>query len=120
MKWLSNSLENTNLPTLVHIHHPLDEQSMENNYYFRERPAGSCVSNREEVRKVLEGSGKVIAIFSGHTHFFHEQIMNDIQYVTVPSFAENNGNHEPALQYAIAELDGKNVRTEIFELNRDS
>ena len=116
MQWLSDSLENTNFPTVIYIHHPLDEQSMENNYYFRERPERSCVSNRKEVRKMLEDSGKVVAVFNGHTHFFHEQTINNIQYITVPSFAENNGNYEPAQSYAIADFSNTKIQVEILKL----
>lgn len=112
MQWL-DSLKNTNFPTIIYIHHPLDEQSMENNYYFRERPEKSCVSNREEVRNMLKDSGKVVVVFSGHTHFFHEQTIDNIQYITVPSFAENNGNHEPAQTYVIADFSGPKIQIEI-------
>lgn len=115
MKWLSKSLEATILPTIIYIHHLLDEQSMENNYYFRDRPEKSRVSNREEVRKILESSGKVAAVFSGHTHFFHEQTMNGIKYITVPSFAENNGNHEPVQKYAIADFSNSGIQIDILK-----
>jgi len=101
-KWLTKSLNETKFPTLIYLHHPIDDQSMENNYYFKNRPQSSCVSNRGEVRSILEKSEKVVAVFNGHTHFFSAQEVNGIRYITVPSFAENNGEHKPNLQFAIA------------------
>lgn len=107
--WLENDLAKTSLNTIVYCHHSIDNQSMDNNYYFKEKPENASLANKYFVRRILEKSGKVIAVFSGHTHFYNQQIVNNITYCTVPSFSENNGSNEPKLEYAIVVLDGNQI-----------
>lgn len=111
--WLIENLEKTDLPTIIYIHHPIDEQARDESYYFINRPQNASVNNRSEIRNVLEKSGKVCAVFSWHTHFFSEQKIWNINYITIPSFSENNWNHKPNLKYWIAEIDDKNIQISI-------
>lgn len=113
LKWLECDLSNTSLNTIVYCHFPMDNQSMDNNYYFKEGPERASLGNKFFVRKILEKSGKVIAVFSGHTHFYNEQVINNINYWTVPSFSENDGNNEPKREYAVATLGGSQITIEI-------
>lgn len=103
LEWLEQDLAQTELKTLVYCHFPLDNQNFDDNYYFKDHPERGSASNKRFVRKIFEKSGKVLAVFSGHTHFFSDQIMEGIRYVTVPSFTENDSNHRPKAEYAIVE-----------------
>lgn len=113
LEWLEQDLAATKFKTIVYVHYPLDNQSFENNYYFKDRPDGGAISNRSFVRPILERSGKVLAVFNGHTHFYHQQEVKGIIYCTIPSFSENNGDHQPKATYGVVTLDGDSVSVEI-------
>lgn len=113
LKWIEEDLALTTLKTIVYCHFPMDNQNMDNNYYFKEHPETSALGNKVYVRTILRKSGKVIAAFNGHTHFFSQQTMDGVVHCTVPSFSENNGAHEPNGQYAIANIEGDRVDIEI-------
>jgi 3',5'-cyclic-AMP phosphodiesterase len=114
LAWLQEDLSQTNLETLVYCHYPLDNQSLLGNYYFKkENPSNGFPDNKENIRTILEQSGKVKYVFNGHTHFYHQETINGITYTTVPSFTENNGSGEPTLEYLAAELDRQNYAVEV-------
>ncbi len=114
LQWLENDLNNANLPTIVYCHYPLDNQDFSENYYFKNRPDGGSIANRGFVRPILEKSGKVIAVFNGHTHFFHEEIIKDITYTTIPSFSENNGEGRPNHKFSVVEIENTTIKTSII------
>jgi len=110
--WLKNDLEETKLPVIVYTHFLLDEQSMKDNYYFNIFPRNMVlIEERKEVRDILEKSKKVLIVVNGHTHFHHEQIINGITYLNVPSISENNGAGEPTKEYMEIVIDGNNIKT---------
>lgn len=113
LEWLEEDLSKTSLKSLVYCHFPIDNQSMDNNYYFKDSPERSSLSNRSFVRRIFENSNKVLSVFSGHTHFFNQQIVKNITYCTVPSFSENDGNHQPNGEYAVATIESDKVSIEI-------
>ena len=113
LKWLEGDLDKTSLTTVVYSHFPMDNQSMDSNYYFKDKPENASLGNKYFVRRILEKSGKVVAVFSGHTHFYNEQSLGGITYWTVPSFSENDGNNQPNGKYAIVTLTGNQARIEI-------
>ena len=47
------------------------------------------LSNADEVRRVLEESGKVMRVFQGHYHPGMESVVNGIRYTTLPAMCEN-------------------------------
>lgn len=116
LQWLENDLKNNNLQTIVYCHFPLDNQDFSENYYFKGRPDGGSISNRGFVRPILEKSGKVVAVFNGHTHFFHEEIIKDIIYITIPSFSENNGEGRPNHKFVVVEVENTAVKTNMISL----
>ncbi len=103
-EWLEHDLAHNTLPALVYCHYPLDEQSLESNYYFKMKPERAFISNKQEVRKILETCGRVIAVFNGHLHFAHEETINGIRYITVPSFSENDGSGQPKKECLSADV----------------
>ena len=113
LQWLENDLQSTVLQTIVYCHFPLNNQDFSDNYYFKSRPDGGAIANRGFVRPIFEKSGKVLAVFSGHTHFFNEEIIKGIRYTTVPSFSENNGDNRPNHQFALAEIDSHEIKIDI-------
>lgn len=117
LKWLEVDIAKTTLNSIVYCHYPLDNQSMENNYYFKDKPENGSLSNRYFVRRILERSGKVMAVFSGHTHFYNQQEINGIMYCTVPSFSENNGTNEPKLEYVVATISENQVTAEVKKID---
>lgn len=84
MDWLKDDLKGTDKKVVVFAHQRLD---VTNDY---------GIKNAAEVRKVLEGSGKVLAVFQGHSHKNDYKEIGGIHYCTLfamieGSGAENNG-----------------------------
>lgn len=74
LEWLREDLNRTRKPTLVFIHQGIDEAQ-----------GGGAVPNREEVRRILESSGKVGAVLMGHHHVDTDETRNGIWYWRVNS-----------------------------------
>lgn len=82
--WLKDDLKRTDKKVVVFAHQRLD---VANDY---------GIKNAAEVRKVLEGSGQVLAVFQGHSHKNDYKEIGGIHYCTLlamieGSGAENNG-----------------------------
>ncbi len=84
-EWLRANVTEATHPALVFCHHALDEQSVDGHWYFAAHPAHAFVQNRAAVRKILEQSRRVRAVFSGHLHWTRTTAVNGIPYVTVGS-----------------------------------
>ena len=80
--WLKNDLEAADNKTIVFVHQRLD---VDNNY---------AVKNAPEIRKVLEGSGKVLAVFQGHSHKNDHNHINGIHYCVHRAMVEGSGEAE--------------------------
>ena len=87
MEWLKQELSNCN-NAYVFVHQSLAEPDLSNNPWFRSGPSGGKIKNREDVRNILEDSGKVDVVVNGHLHQNRLQIINDISYLTVNSWSE--------------------------------
>jgi hypothetical protein len=82
--WLTQQLKTTPGRALVFVHQRLDI------------PGVHAVTSAAEVRSILENSGKVLAVFQGHSHQNDHREINGIDYCTMRaviegSGAENNG-----------------------------
>lgn len=77
--WLRADLKATTGKTIVFAHQRLD---VKNDY---------GVKNAEQVRKVLEDSGKVQAVFQGHSHKNDLKDINGIHYCTLVAMVEGSG-----------------------------
>lgn len=81
LKWLQADLEKTDLPTIIFAHQPLDLKDTD----------AHAVKNSSEVRKILEASGKVTAVFQGHSHRNKYSEIGGIHYCTMVAMVEGSG-----------------------------
>ncbi len=79
VEWLRSDLKAATGKTIVFAHQRLD---VKNDY---------GVKNAEQVRKVLEESGKVLAVFQGHSHKNDLKVINGIHYCTLVAMVEGSG-----------------------------
>ncbi|MCA9438109.1 MAG: alkaline phosphatase, partial [Candidatus Omnitrophica bacterium] len=60
------------------------------------------IKSGPEVRKILEDSGKVRAVFQGHNHINEHKEIGDIHYVTLAALIEGSGEQNNA--YSILDV----------------
>jgi predicted MPP superfamily phosphohydrolase len=88
--WLRKDLASTPGPVIIFIHQLLDGK-------------GSVyVKNAEQVRQILESSGKVLAVFQGHHHTGGYSNIAGIHYYTLKALVEGQGFENNS--YAITEV----------------
>jgi len=91
LAWLKRELEASSKPVVILIHQQLDGEGA---YY---------VKNAAEVRRVLESSKKVLAVFQGHRHEGQLNIINGIPFYTLKAAVEGSGAGNNS--YALVEID---------------
>jgi hypothetical protein len=91
VQWLAADLAGTPSKVVVFAHQRLDVAASES------------VKNAAEVRKALQDSGKVIAVFQGHSHKNDYQDIAGIHYCTMLAMVEGAGATNNG--YSIAEID---------------
>ena len=112
--WLQKELQNTHKKILVFVHHSLADQDLTGNFWFDERPNRALIGNREEIRKIMEESGKVVAVFNGHVHWNRMDVHNGIPYFNIQSLVENfNSDGVPAECHAVVEIDDKGIDVDV-------
>jgi len=79
LEWLEADLKTNDKPVIVFAHQRLD---VSNNH---------GVKNNAEVRKVLESSEKVLAVFQGHSHQNDLKEIGGIHYCTLVAMVEGSG-----------------------------
>jgi hypothetical protein len=90
LDWLADDLSKTSYPTIAFVHQNLDGEG------------AVFVKNAEDVRKIIEGSGKVRAVFQGHDHAGRCRMINGIDYYTLKAVVEGSGDENNA--YAVVEV----------------
>lgn len=80
--FLKAALENSDEKCIVCIHENLDP--------FVE--VHHIVKNAEQIRKIVQKSGKVQLVLQGHYHFGAEHTIDGIPYLTVPAMCEGSDN----------------------------
>jgi len=90
LDWLSRDLGAARGFAVVFVHQLLDGTG------------DLYVQNAAEVRKVLEDSGKVLAVFQGHHHPGQVRQIHGIHYYTLKALLEGHGEESNA--YAIVEV----------------
>lgn len=94
IQWLKQDLAGNRLPTIVFAHQRLD---VEGNH---------GVKNQADVRKVLEESGNVLAVFQGHSHDNDLKQINDIHYCTLVAMVEGSGEENNGYSVLDVHADG--------------
>ena len=84
LEWLQEDLKSTPKKTILFVHQRLDVR------------ASYSVKNAAAVRKVLEDSGKVLAVFQGHSHKNELQEIGGIHYCTLVAMVEGTGIEQNA------------------------
>jgi len=79
LDWLRTDLRATDKSVIVFAHQRLDDAGQH------------AVKNAAEVRRVLESSGKVAAVFQGHSHKNDHQAISGIHYCTLVAMVEGAG-----------------------------
>jgi alkaline phosphatase len=90
IEWLRADLARTPHKTILFVHQRLDVKP----------PYG--VLNAPDVRKLLEESGKVLAVFQGHEHRGDLKEIRGIRYITLKAMVEGAGPENNA--YALVDL----------------
>jgi 3',5'-cyclic AMP phosphodiesterase CpdA len=112
LRWVEADLAATTLPTIVLMHHSASEQDLGDSRWFSRRPELALVRERAELRRLFERSGKVKAVFNGHVHRNHLDVIAGIPYVTFQSLVENlddDAPGRPAGAFAIARLEPNRI-----------
>lgn len=108
VEWLKADLAATKLPTIVFTHQLLNPQDqIEANF-----DVNHIIKNAADVRSILEKSGVVVAVFSGHYHDGGFQTVNGIGYAVLQASAAYGNDVSYHNQYATVDVyaDGKNVK----------
>jgi len=90
LDWLAQDLNETKLPAIVFCHQQLGSNT------------GTCTQNAQEVRNILQKSGKVLASFDGHEHNGGYKFVEGIHYYTLKGVVVGSGMENNA--YAIVEV----------------
>jgi 3',5'-cyclic-AMP phosphodiesterase len=112
VQWLERDLAATTLPCIVLMHHPASEMRLEGNRWFEKHPNLCRVVERRALREVIQKSGKVIAVFNGHVHWNHFDVIAGIPYITLQSLIENLDDDAPgrvAAAHAVCDLDERRL-----------
>ncbi len=91
LDWLKHDLDSTRYPTICFSHQLYDGTG------------AVYVTNAEQVRKVLQNSGKVLAVFQGHHHTGDYNRIEGIHYYTLKALIEGTGPENNS--YAIVKVD---------------
>ena len=94
VEWLAADLKATDRKTVVFAHQRLDEAGVH------------AVKNAPQVRGVLEGSGKVLAVFQGHSHQNAYQEIGGVHYATLAAMIEGSGAESNGYSTAVIKADG--------------
>ncbi len=112
LAWLKSDLASTALPTIVLVHQPLDVE-------FEAEAGGPSVSNRLEVQAALRDSGRVVAVFQGHSHENRHTITDGIHYVTFAAMVDSDVPTEPSWAAVMLDSEARTVTVDGFGLQQD-
>jgi len=92
IQWLENELTESSEPAVVFVHQRLDLDPADKH----------TVNQSPEIRAVLEASGKVSAVFQGHSHKNELKSIQGIDYCTLAALIEGSGVENNA--YGLLEI----------------
>ncbi len=76
------------------MHHSAADQDLRGNRWFEGSPHLCLVRERRAMRRLFEEHG-VLAVFNGHLHWNHLDVIRGIPYVTLQSLIENLDDDAP-------------------------
>ena len=94
VEWLEADLQATDKKTVVFAHQRLDVSNQHG------------VKNGAQVRRVLEASGKVLAVFQGHSHKNDLKDIGGIHYCTLVAMVEGSGAEQNGYSLMSLAADG--------------
>ncbi len=94
LDWLRRDLASSAKPVIAFIHQQLDGKG------------SHCVRNSAEVRQVLQGNGRVLAVFQGHNHAGAHSHIENIHYYTLRAMVEGAGEQNNS--YAVVDVHADN------------
>ena len=111
VSWLKSDLESNRLPIIVLGHQFLNPAEQVDPLFD---PAHT-VKNAAEIRSLLEKSGKVLAVFTGHYHDGGYQRVNNIDYIGLQANAAYGNDANYHNQYATVDVraDGKKYQVAV-------
>lgn len=99
LEWLEGDLKGAAGKVVVFAHQRLDGKG------------SHFVKNAEQVRRALEASGKVLAVFQGHSHQNDYREIGGIHYATLAAMIEGSGPENNGYSTASIRGDGSIVLT---------
>lgn len=115
IRWLAADLAAARLPTVILMHHSAADQDLRGNRWFEGSPHICLVEERRALRALFRRHG-VRAVFNGHLHWNHLDVIDGIPYVTLQSLIENldeDAPGRPAAAHAVVRLAERRVVVEI-------
>lgn len=116
LAWVADDLRAHPGPTIVLMHHSAADQDLTGNRWFQGAPHICLVRERRKLRALFEAHGDVRAVFNGHLHWNHLDVIRGIPYVTLQSLIENLDDDAPgraAAAHAVVRLSSKRIVVEI-------
>jgi len=110
--WLRADLAQSALPSVVLMHHPASEMRLDGNRWFEKRPHVCRVAERRALQEVISEAPRVVAVFNGHVHWNHFDVIAGVPYITLQSLVENlddDAPGRPAAAHAVVDLDERRL-----------
>jgi 3',5'-cyclic-AMP phosphodiesterase len=121
LAWVRDDLAQHPEPVLVLMHHSAADQDLRGNRWFEGSPHICLVKERRRLRALFEKHGDVCAVFNGHLHWNHLDVIEGVPYVTLQSLIENLDDDAPgraAAAHAVVRLSKKRILVEVEGVER--
>ena len=110
IEWLKNDLNNNKLPCIIFSHFGIAEDNQEGNYWFSKAPELGLLSNRKQIKDIINEDENVIGVFTAHQHWTKKITEDGKDYYILGSLTENiNNDGVPDGVYFEVNLEEKNV-----------
>lgn len=86
--WLEENLAKTDKKTVLFSHIPLDHEDKNDPNPWEHILSRFHYADSENIRKILEDSGKVRLCINGHVHRNHHSVINGIHYISQQSLTQ--------------------------------
>lgn len=116
LAWIALDLDRHPGPTIVAMHHSAADQDLRGNRWFEGSPHLCLVRERRRLRALFAQHGDVRAVFNGHLHWNHLDVIEGIPYVTLQSLIENLDDDAPgraAAAHAVARISERRIVVEV-------